>query len=75
MFTKTCRECKTVYEYNNESELKQFFYKKQSWFMNTCRQCTCAHHRKMYSEGFYGNEKVKKIVDEHYTVGGIENGR
>lgn len=47
---KICRECGTKYEYHNEEELKQFFYKKEMYFQNTCKFCErkkpCYHKRR-----------------------------
>lgn len=68
---KTCKSCGVEYTYNNESELKQFFYKKQSWYMNTCITCTTAHHRKMYATGYY-NKYNKKETESQEQLKNIE---
>lgn len=70
---KTCTKCKTKYEYEDQEQLKDFFYKKGQWFQNVCKTCTKEEHRRKYKEGKY-NYKKKKEYDyfSGYSIGHYE---
>lgn len=67
---KTCKTCRTTYEYETEDDLRSFFYKKGQWFRNECIKCELLQRRIKYAEGTYNYRKHKndKYADE-YSLG------
>lgn len=61
-YVKRCKTCEVEYHYNQESELGQFFYKKNtktgSYYLNECKECSKVAYRAGYAAG-----KYKKTLD------------
>jgi hypothetical protein len=51
---KICKRCNTSYEYEQEEELKKYFYKKpHGYWPNVCKKCVLIEHAKKYKTGQY----------------------
>ena len=73
MFTKTCKDCGKVVEYETEEELKLHFYKKShGYFQNSCKDCTKKYHSEKYAEGAYNyNRKKNDGYVKEYVIGNL----
>ena len=65
--TKKCKTCGTVYEYETEEQLKEFFYKKGDWFRNECKKCELQQRKIKYANGEYNYSQKNK--DGYYDNG------
>jgi len=76
-FKKTCKICKKVVKYDTQDELDEFFYKKQNWYLNTCKVCERAKVTDKYSSGKYNYRKKKNLkdYDDYITTFRIHNSK
>lgn len=73
-YKKTCNKCGTVYEYFDPEELKEWFYFKSGYFMNTCKKCELEKHAKKYKQGKYNYRKKRNegFYDPQYIIGNFD---
>ena len=70
MFTKTCKVCGKIVEYETEEELRKHFYKKGNWFERRCIECTRKDHKKKYEDGQYNYRlRVQEKYQPHTSFG------
>lgn len=54
---KKCKTCGKMYVVKYQEDLLLFFYKKESWLRNECKECECQKHADKYREGKYNYRK------------------
>jgi hypothetical protein len=60
---KKCKRCGTEYTFETDEEQSKYFYKKQLWFLNVCKQCHLKEHSAKYNDGRY-NYRKKNALDK-----------
>lgn len=64
-FKKQCKECGTVFEYDQHDQLSEWFYKKDGFYLRTCKKCELKKHAEKYKKGIYRNNKRDRSYDPH----------
>lgn len=64
-FTKKCKRCGKEFHYENHDELSQWFYKKDNYYLNTCKPCELEKHAIAYKSGKYRNGRRDRSYDPH----------